>query len=736
MDVSHGFPLFGLLAFTLMLAAWLWKSLVNQRRLERRLTDLRHREQRLHQMVASLPDPTFAVDDQSRVILWNAALERLTGIPATAVLGKGTYEYALPFHGERRPVMIDLVNHWDDAIAGRYSNLLRLDDRLVAEIVTHTPPLDGRYLRIVAGPLRDEAGRIVGAIESIQDITSRRMSLKVLEGREELLRVLVGHMPLAVAMCDRQMKYLYYNRRWISDLGLPDANYIGRSHYDAMDTVPYHWRAQHARCLNGETIESQAEPFTRADGRVEWLKRIMHPWRTAEGGVGGIVFLKEVITAEKRAEQAAQEMDRRLQAIGNNLPGGVLFQQHIRPDGSRQFTYISQNIEKRHGVTAAAVMADASLFFQHVVPKDLERLARAEARASQTLAVLDETVQYYRKSGKTGWERIVAQPIVSADGGILFDGMLLDITTIKVAETNLRLMEHVLQNSPAVLFRWLPAENWPVDYVSENVNQFGHSAQALISGEITYTALVHPDDRSRVEREVRQYATVGTHHFQQEYRILTPSGETRWVDDRTVIERDQDGGITHFMGVVIDITDRKQAQQEIVRRRLFLESVLHHAPDAIITLDARNRVVDWNPGAQTLFGYTPAEAIGQSLADLVTHGDDELQSAITQNFQMAISGTRVEPTETVRYHKDGRAVDVIAAGSPIAIDGVLAGVVAMYTDITALKKAESELRRNERMLRLVLDTIPVRVFWKDRECRYMGCNRAFAEDAGFPNPAS
>ncbi|BBO90099.1 PAS domain S-box protein [Desulfosarcina ovata] len=102
---------------------------------------------------------------------------------------------------------------------------------------------------------------------------------------------------------------------------------------------------------------------------------------------------------------------------------------------------------------------------------------------------------------------------------------------------------------------------------------------------------------------------------------------------------------------------------------------------------------------------------------------------------MAISGTRVEPIETVRYHKNGRAVDVIAAGSPIIVDSALTGVVAMYTDITALKKAENELRRNERMLRLVLDTIPVRVFWKDRECRYLGCNRPFAEDAGFSDPS-
>ncbi|BBO90094.1 PAS domain S-box protein [Desulfosarcina ovata] len=511
MNDTYELSLIGIMAFTLILAAWLWKSHVNQCRLEKRLADLRHQDQRLSRMVASLPEPTFAIDNQSRVILWNTAMERLTGVPATAVLGKGDYEYAVPFHGERRPIMIDLVNHWDDAIAGRYSDLLRQGDLLVAETITHTPHLDERYLRIVAGPLRDESGRIIGAIESLQDITYRRISLKVLEGREELLRILVAHMPLAVAMCDRQMKYLYYNQRWISDLGLPDTNHIGRSHYDAMgSTLPDHWKTQHARCLNGEAIESQAEPFTRADGRVEWLKRIMHPWRTSDGEVGGIIFLKEVIT------------------------------------------------------------------------------------------------------------------------------------TLKKAETDLRLMEHVLQNSPVVLFRWLPAENWPMDYVSENVNQFGYSAEALISGEITYATLVHPDDRSRVTREVRQYATGGTHHFHQEYRILTQSGETRWVDDRTMIERDQDGRITHFIGVVIDITERKQAQQEIARRQMFLESVLHHAPDAIITLDDRNRVVDWNPGAQTLFGYTPAEAIGQSLAELVTHGDDELQSVITQNFRAVRTMPRMD----------------------------------------------------------------------------------------------
>ena len=118
--------------------------------------------------------------------------------------------------------------------------------------------------------------------------------------------------------------------------------------------------------------------------------------------------------------------------------------------------------------------------------------------------------------------------------------------------------------------------------------------------------------------------------------------------------------------------------------------MLGAAPDAIVTLDARQRIVEWNAGAEKLFGYSRKEAVGQDLDPLVT-SPEVLEEAVGFT-QMVTSGKELPPVETVRYRKDGSPVDVLVAGSPILVGDKLIGVVAVYTDITQRKRMEETLR--------------------------------------------
>jgi two-component system cell cycle sensor histidine kinase/response regulator CckA len=139
----------------------------------------------------------------------------------------------------------------------------------------------------------------------------------------------------------------------------------------------------------------------------------------------------------------------------------------------------------------------------------------------------------------------------------------------------------------------------------------------------------------------------------------------------------------------------QQTGEEIIKRQRFLESVLYSAPDAIVTLNSAHRILDWNPGAERLFGYRRDEAIGNNLDDLVSRGHAFVEAtAITQQV---LAGEILHPLETVRYRKDGTPVNVIAAGAPIHVGGKLKGVVAIYTDITDKKRLEAQLRQADRM---------------------------------------
>jgi PAS domain S-box-containing protein len=148
------------------------QDITDRKRTEQALADS---ERRLSEIIEFLPDPTWVIDIEGRVIAWNKSLEQLTGIDKTAILGKGDYAHALPFYGETRPTLIDLVLKRDKKWETEYLKFEENEGQLIASESYH--PLlggDGRYLAATAARLFDSEGHVVGAIETVRDITHRK----------------------------------------------------------------------------------------------------------------------------------------------------------------------------------------------------------------------------------------------------------------------------------------------------------------------------------------------------------------------------------------------------------------------------------------------------------------------------------------------------------------------------------------------------------------------------------
>ena len=147
---------------------------------------LKESERRLANIIDFLPDATFVIDKEGRVIAWNRAIEKMTNLKDEEILGKGDYEYALPFYGEPRPMLIDMANRPDPAIEARYNSIKRQEDgSLVGE--AYMPRLKGgvAYLLGSASALYDLEGNYWGAIESIRDITDRKHAEEELRRSKE-----------------------------------------------------------------------------------------------------------------------------------------------------------------------------------------------------------------------------------------------------------------------------------------------------------------------------------------------------------------------------------------------------------------------------------------------------------------------------------------------------------------------------------------------------------------------
>lgn len=130
---------------------------------------------------------------------------------------------------------------------------------------------------------------------------------------------------------------------------------------------------------------------------------------------------------------------------------------------------------------------------------------------------------------------------------------------LRVTLKRLKEMESIIEISPAVAFVRRAEKDWPIEFVSDNVLQFDYESEDLLSGQIKYMDIVHPQDRDRVLAEVAKYSEdKDVEEFSQEYRINTGYGDTRWVDDRTFVRRNSRGAVTHLQGIILDVTERKR----------------------------------------------------------------------------------------------------------------------------------------------------------------------------------
>lgn len=135
----------------------------------------------------------------------------------------------------------------------------------------------------------------------------------------------------------------------------------------------------------------------------------------------------------------------------------------------------------------------------------------------------------------------------------------------------------------------------------------------------------------------------------------------------------------------------ERAEREIERHWMYLRAVLEAVPDAIVTLNAQEQIVEWNSQAERLFGYSREEAVGRHLDSLITNADTFEEAVGLTKRSLCQDG--VPPLETVRRRKDGSRVDVVLAASPVRMGGTTIGAVAVYTDITERKRAQKQLER-------------------------------------------
>lgn len=265
---------------------------------------IRESERRLADIINFLPDATFVIDREGKVIAWNRAIENLTGVKAEDILGIGDYEYAIPFYGEKRPILIDLVAEPKEDFEKKYIDIKRRDDgTLVGEAYAdaYMPYLkQGQiYLLGSAATLYDSSGNISGAIESIHDITYRRRAEKELQLERNKLKDILDAMEDGVCTINQRYEVEYVNPSTERALGPVNGRKCYEYFSKSTDVCP---NCPLQDVLNGKTV--------RREWHSPMSDRIFDifdaPIRNADGSVSKLSIIRDV-TERKKSEEALQK---------------------------------------------------------------------------------------------------------------------------------------------------------------------------------------------------------------------------------------------------------------------------------------------------------------------------------------------------------------------------------------------------------------------------------------------
>ncbi|MFZ3169842.1 MAG: PAS domain S-box protein [Candidatus Methanoperedens sp.] len=422
------------------------------------------------------------------------------------------------------------------------------------------------WAEIYSYPLNDMVtGQMNGVIEYVRDITERKRMEEEIKQSEEKYRLLIENIQEGVFVI-QDAKMVFVNKATAAISGYSIEEIIGMDFHrfvapEDLEMV----QDRYYRRQRGEDVSSEYEfHVLRKDGE-KTLVNMSVGIVTYRGRVASMGILRD-ITEQKRVEKLIKQSEEKYRNLVE-LTTDIIYMT------DKNSKHVFMNDAGLRILEASPEDVIGHHWSKWVYSEDRERsFQKFREMIENGTDVFDFENRYISKSGKVINVLHNVRILRNEKGEVIgTQGIAKDITERERSEEALRLSNLVVENSQTVLFRWKAQKGWPVEFVSNNVVQFGYSAEEFLSGALLYESIIHPGDLERVSKEVRTHSESGDDRFHQEYRIIAKNGAVHWVDDRTVIERKKDGNITHYQGIIIDTTERKHTEEAIRKYNKELE---------------------------------------------------------------------------------------------------------------------------------------------------------------------
>jgi PAS domain S-box-containing protein len=678
-------------------------------------------EKRLADIINFLPDATFAIDKTGRVIAWNHAIEEMTGVPAGEMLGKGDHAYAVPFYGERQPILIDRVFEPDKVLEQHYTHISHDRGILTGEIFLTPPHGRPRTLMATAGPLYNRRGGVDGAIESLRDISVMRSAEEALRESEGKYRLVVEHSQDAVYI-HRSDRVVFANNRASEMTGYTHEELLkirlwDLVHPDDRDALMENAKKRFA----GEEVPSgfTARLTTKDGGEkpCEFFADLV-----IYQGAPAILGIARDITVRKEAEDSLRASEARFRELAELLPQLI-----FETDKDLRVTYMNRRASTVTGLTQDDLERGCAAF-DFIAKKDHKRAKESIGKVIRGESIDHHEYEVIRRNGTRFAALIYAAPILHDGAFSGLRGVIVDVSERKQAEETLRESEEkyrtLVEGFEGLIY--VCSKDYRVEFMNRQlIERTGRDA----TGEPCYKVL-H-------DRESVCPWCVNDRVFAGEKVVWeAPSPrDNRWNHIVNIPIHHTDGSVSK-MAMISDITERKRSEEALRASEEQFQMALEASNDGLVDWDMISGSLYLSPRCFSMLGYIPGEppASIDTFMEL-QHPDD--RDRIFRIISEYREGKRSDHEIEFRLRaKDGGYKWFLSRAKITVRDtnGKPARMVGTVTDITRNKQAEAALRESEAKYRHILENLQDAYFRADRDGNLTIVSPSAARIYGYGSP--
>jgi PAS domain S-box-containing protein len=686
--------------------------------------ELKESRQQLMDIIDFLPDATFVIDNERKVIAWNKAIEEMTGVSKTEMIGKGNHAYSIPFYGKRQRLLLDLIDTDDNELKARYSNFYRKGDSISAEIFA--PELfegKGAFLSNISAPLLNSNGDRLGYIESIRDITESRKAVQALKESEEKYRSMVNLLPDAVFI-HSEGKILFANTAALKMVGIKSLKQLTTRtilEFVHPDSANFARKRINQILLTGKPSSFAEEKIITTANQTIEVEVIGIP--VTYLGKPAIQTIARDITLRKKAEQEIKLRDELLHLTGDMAKvGGWEFDAD-----TKQGTWTDE-VARIHDLPADA-LTNAEIGLSFYKNESRIKINEAIQAAIDHGTPYDLELEMTSAKGIKKWVRTMGVPVMEGNKVIKIRGIYQDITNRKEDELileNERLrLRTLIKTIPDLI--WLKDPEGKYLLCNPIFESFIGIPETDILGKTDFDFGNHELAEISRQRDIK-LMSLNNPVIYEEWGTRKSDGQQRLIETIKTPMFDTEGKLIGILGVGRDITQYYQSQESLREREEIYSTIVNQAYDAIVLVDIETgEFLEFNEAACSRLGYTREEFGKLTLKDIELSIKPENLKQTLHDLQLVISAV----FETKHRTKSGETRDMRISSRVITIRGI-DYLSTIWTDITEKNNSEALLREKDLIFQSLLEYSPVHLFFKDHESKAMHLSKNYELLLGKP----